>query len=109
MSDFIESPDTEERDAAAELGRAFDELTSAILDAFGEVVAMIQKLADFIVDVFAKTVQFFRYAVAALLDAVLLAYCNDPKHWHYYKHAGRLRTRKKYRNLLMKSARKGVE
>ena len=33
-------------------------------------------------------------------DAHLHTVCDNPKHWHLYKHAKKLRTRKKYRNKL---------
>lgn len=37
------------------------------------------------------------------MDAALYAACEDPKHWHYYKHAKKARTRKKYRHRLERS------
>ena len=33
-------------------------------------------------------------------DAMLAAACDNPKHWHLYKHSKKLRVRKKYRNEL---------
>ena len=35
-----------------------------------------------------------------LTDAELFAACDNPKHWHLYKNAKKLRTRKKYRRKL---------
>ena len=40
--------------------------------------------------------------VSNLMDSLLYAANDNPKWWHYHKHAKKWRTRKKYRNMLMR-------
>lgn len=40
----------------------------------------------------------------AVFDAVMCTINTDSKSWHYYKHAKKFRTRKKYQNRLLKNA-----
>lgn len=42
-------------------------------------------------------------------DIILGALNNNPKWWHYYKHAKKARTRKKYKRRLKQQARKKLE
>lgn len=47
-------------------------------------------------------------SINGLYDASLNAACENPKHWHFYKHAKRLRTRKKYLHRLQRSLAKAM-
>lgn len=71
-------------------------------DAVDSVVPAISQVAKMVVDVAA--------AVGPILyDAILCTVGVYPKYYHYYKHAKKFRTRKKYRNRLWKIATAAIE
>lgn len=76
-------------DAAAELAQRVITAVKAIAQAIAKALAPAIKAA-------AKTVSEWH-------DAALKATCPDPKWWHYYKHAKKARTRKKYLHRLERS------
>lgn len=81
--------------------KTFADFVSEIVD---NLVAAVEQVVETIKEVWHKVYKVISKVSYTMLDAVLWAVNDNPKHWHYYKHAKKLRTRKKYRNKLLREA-----
>ena len=66
------------------------------------LVTALKEVVDISTTAVKKIVDVFTGICNEICDAFLYAAADNPKDWHYYKHAKKLRTRKKYRNKLWK-------
>lgn len=78
----------EATEALERLAQAAREVCERILEAFRELAKELSKIWGNITDSF--------------MDYMLWVVNDNPKWWHLYKHAKKRRTRKKYRNRLMR-------
>ena len=74
----------------SEIGEAFDLSFAQIARIWGEAYKSINELFTNINNI----------------DRELFAVCDNPKHWHLYKHAKKYRVRKKYYNRFMRQLEK---
>ena len=79
---------------AAALTPAIQMIAEVVKDLFDHIAAIIKHMAD------AAGLSY--KLMAEVVDAMLCAAADNPKHWHLYKHAKKARTRKKYKRLLMR-------
>lgn len=93
---------------AAELLEAADRIFNAVRAAFDEVVVTVVKIGKALAELAAPVMKQAAKGLDQFHDALLYAAAEDPKHWHYYKHAKKARTRKKYRHRLEKSLAKAL-
>lgn len=86
------------------------------LEKHGFTLMQFEDVVDSVVPIISQVVEMAVNVAAAvgpiMLDAILCTIEVYPEYWHYYKHAKKFRTRKKYRNRLWKIAiaalRKGI-
>lgn len=86
------------------------------LEKCGFTLKQFEDVVDSVVLVISPVVKMAVDVAAAvgpiMFDAILCTIEVYPEYWHYYKHAKKFRTRKKYRNRLWKIAiaalRKGL-
>ena len=72
------------------------EIAAPVIEGIGEAFKiLVEKIAEAIQPIIEKIGAFFSDLNESLLHSVA-----TPKEWHYYKHAKKGRTRKKYRNRL---------
>lgn len=86
--------------------KTFEDFVGEIVDS---LVAAVEQVVETVKEVWFKIFKIISKAGFTLLDAVLWAVNDNPKYWHYYKHAKKLRTRKKYRNKLLRNATAVIE
>lgn len=70
-----------------------------VVDSVVPIISQVVKIATEIAAVVSPTVH---NVMQCTIDA-------NPKYYHYYKHAKKLRTRKKYRNKLLRNATAVIE
>lgn len=72
---------------------------------------VIDSLVSAILPIIRKMVEIVGPLITATSDAALydIAMKNNPKWWHYYKHAKKRRIRKKYYNKLIRAAISEIE
>jgi len=92
----------------AALLEAADKIFNAVRAAFDEVVAAVTRIGKAIAELAAPAMKQASNSLNQFHDALLYAAAEDPKHWYYYKHAKKTRTRKKYRHRLEKSLAKAL-
>jgi hypothetical protein len=93
------SPET--LDALLTSGR---QLIEAIIPALEQIMAVAKQAFEALASGIGEAIGCFN----GFTDAALYAACEDPKHWHYYKHAKKARTRKKYRHRLERSLARAI-
>lgn len=93
------SPET--LDALLTSGR---QLIEAIMPALEQIMAAAKQAFEALASGIGEAIGCFN----GFTDAALYAACEDPKHWHYYKHAKKARTRKKYRHRLERSLARAI-
>ncbi|XCH78292.1 MAG: hypothetical protein WHF31_12250 [Candidatus Dehalobacter alkaniphilus] len=93
---------------AAELIEAAERIFNTVRAAFDEVVAAVMRIGKALAEIAAPVMKQAAKGLDQFHDALLYATAEDPKHWHYYKHAKKARTRKKYRHRLEKSLAKAL-
>ena len=72
------------------------EIMAPVIEGIGEAFKiLVEKIAEAFQPIMEKIGAFFSDLHESLLHSVA-----TPKEWHYYKHARKWRTRKKYRNRL---------
>lgn len=74
-----------------------------------QVADRLRQLAQWAREVIAKVAAAAGQAMSNLLDSMMYHANDNPKWWHLYKHAKKRRTRKKYRNRLMKQLLRKLE
>lgn len=79
--------------------KQFENIVDSVVPAISQAVKIVMETAAEIAAVIRPTVHNVMQCTA---DA-------NPKYWHYYKHAKKLRTRKKYRNKLLRYATAAIE
>ncbi len=67
-------------------------------------VEAVEQVVEAIKEIFYKAFKAVKRICLSIIDAVLCTINTNPKNWHYYKHAKKFRTRKKYQNRLLKNA-----
>lgn len=77
-------------------------IMEALKPAFDEMVRIFKALGEWAGNVIREVAAAAGPCVNNLADNLLYAANDHPKWWHYYKHAKKARTRKKYRRLLIK-------
>lgn len=83
---------------AADLMAKVWETVKAVLDQLKE---RARSIWEQVCELYAHAKLAASKGINNLMDAMLYATNDNPKHWHLYKHAKKYRTRKKYRNRLM--------
>lgn len=73
-------------------------IVEAFKPAFDEQVRLLKAIREWA----GNAIREVAAAVRHCMDNLLYAANDHPKWWHYYKHAKKARTRKKYRRLLIK-------
>ena len=71
---------------------------------FDEFMETVNKAVEWFVDTFSKAWAVVKQFFIDNMDAIFKATAKSPKHYHLYKHARKRRTRKKYRNMLLREA-----
>ena len=77
-------------------------IMEALKPAFDEVVRVSKALGEWVGNVIREVAAAVGPCMNNLVDNMLYATNDHPKWWHYYKHAKKARTRKKYRRRLIK-------
>ena len=75
------------------------EQAAAMKETLKKIAEAFTRILEGIAATFAKISEGLANATK-YSDAHLRTACDNPKHWHLYKNAKKLRTRKKYRNRL---------
>lgn len=90
-----------------------EETINAFVETLNEIVNVSTQALSVVAEAFSKIGRKLSENIkrngAALVDALLYANNDNPKWWHLYKHAKKARTRKKYRNKLLKQYLRKVE
>lgn len=86
----------------------------ALLDAecekCGLALKQLEGIFDAAVPIVSRAIEVAAEIAAKISPVILEAVsCTYPKEWHYYKHAKKLRTRKKYRNKLLRNATAAIK
>lgn len=91
--------------ALAELVETFSQAIKITVD------SLVKVLAPIIKGITATLAEIAGPLITATSDAALydIAMKNNPKWWHYYKHAKKRRIRKKYYNKLIRAAIAEIE
>jgi len=87
-----------------ELGTVDKKPLEIELEKHGLTIEKITETWEKIVEVFKKAWEVVKDFFSSLTDALIKATARNPKHYHLYKHAKKRRTRKKYRNKLLREA-----
>lgn len=79
--------------------KQFEDVVDSVVPIISQAVKIATEIATEIAAVVSPTVH---NVMQCTIDA-------NPKYYHYYKHAKKLRTRKKYRNKLLRNATAVIE
>jgi len=74
----------------------------AELDKRGFTIEQLKEAFDKVVSVIRQAWKAVKKWVNGVIDGLIFAATNNPKHYHLYKHAKKYRTRKKYRRKLLR-------
>lgn len=85
-------------------------LLEAELEKYGLTLKQLEGIVDAAMPIISRVIEI-AVEIAANVSPVIIdaLSCTYPKYWHYYKHAKKLRTRKKYKNRLWKIAIAAIE
>lgn len=86
--------------------KAFEDFVDELVE---RIVAAVEQVVEAVKEIWRKVFKSISKAGFTLFDAVLWAVTDNPKCWHYYKHAKKFRTRKKYRNKLLREAFESIK
>ena len=78
------------------------ELSEALKEAAEVMTRFFREFAAWAADALRKAAQAATKSVNSFMDGLLYHANEHPKYWHYYKHSKKIRTRRKYRKLLMR-------
>lgn len=78
------------------------EVWEAVKRALNWVLEVLHPIWERFVEIYMAAKADAHKSISDLLDAMLYAANDDPKSWHIYTHTKKRRTRKKYRDKLMR-------
>lgn len=80
------------------------------LEKHGLTLKQLEGIVDATIPIVSRVIEVAAEIAVNVIPVIIEAVsCTYPKYWHYYKHAKKLRTRKKYRNKLWKIATAAIK
>lgn len=80
-----------------------NEQIEEITEGIKKIADACKKIIEAIAEIITKAIKGIASWISKIRDCIMFNYCNNPKWWHYYKHAKKSRTRKKYFNMIRKA------